>query len=116
MGNSKILIVDDNADIVMLLQEILEMQDMVVSIAYNKDDALRIYQQEKFDWVISDLNIGSYNGVDLIKEMNKFYPTNFVITSGIPFISNDNDPDMPKIAGFLPKPFQFNELFTILGV
>ncbi len=52
----KILIIDDHDDFATLLQAEFSNQDYHVTIAENRDAAVRIYRNEKFDLVITDLD------------------------------------------------------------
>ena len=67
----RILIVDDNSDILDSLKDILELEieGCVVEIANNIEIAKQIAQQFKPDIALLDIKIGQDNGLDLIPEL-----------------------------------------------
>ena len=57
MRRSKILLVDDNADVLQVTKELLEKQDFEVVSAANVTEALNRIVKEAFDVLITDLHM-----------------------------------------------------------
>ncbi len=106
----KILVVDDDRDLVELLTFSLQRVGFKVLPAYGSDVALRILEEEKPVLAVIDINLGIWNGFDLLKEVRR--------RSSIPVIiltarGAEND----KLLGFelgaddyVTKPFSYQEL------
>jgi DNA-binding response OmpR family regulator len=63
----KILVVDDEKDIVSTLKELLEMEGYEVATAYDVKVALLKFHEEKPDLVITDMMMPEISGLQLIK-------------------------------------------------
>ena len=83
----KILIVDDNIDIVEILFETL--QDLaIVQTAYSIEEALKYLSEEEYSALILDINLNNKNGAEVVKyisqaETNPNKNTPVIIISGI---------------------------------
>ncbi len=71
---AKILIVDDEAPIRCLLRELLEQDGHEVSEAENGAVALRMFRNDHFDLLITDLVMPEQNGLNLILDIHKEQP------------------------------------------
>jgi YesN/AraC family two-component response regulator len=115
MENKKVLIVDDNEQITVLLKEILEMKDYHVYVAANAKRAIEIFQENEVDTVITDIKLDAQNnGLDVIQQMKKIKNARFIVSSGYPNAVNRKTMDEMGIKGFLAKPFVFDDLFNLL--
>ena len=67
----RILIVDDDQDVLESLKDILEIEieNCVIDTANNVEVAKKLAQQEKPDIALLDIKIGQANGLDLIPEL-----------------------------------------------
>lgn len=65
----KILVIDDEIDICIILQRFLSRNDFDVSIAHNGRDGLDAIRKKKFDLIISDYRLPDFDGLSLLKEM-----------------------------------------------
>lgn len=65
----KILVVDDEPEIVELLQIYLEMQGHKVVGAYDGAQALQLWQQNKFDMVLTDIMMPQVDGYHLVEKI-----------------------------------------------
>ena len=68
---NKILIAEDDKDIVELLKLYLESNGFDVTCAYDGASALEIFKDNVFDLIIADLMMPKLNGYELIKELRK---------------------------------------------
>ncbi|MCE5208589.1 MAG: response regulator transcription factor [Chloroflexi bacterium] len=67
----KILVVDDEPQIVKVLKAYLEKAGYKVLTAYEGNSALAVFQSEKPDFVILDLNLPGMDGLDLCKSIRR---------------------------------------------
>lgn len=75
----KILIVDDEPNMLRLFQTVLGKEGYKVCTAASGVEALRMLNEDSFDLVVSDLVMPDLGGMDLMKELKAKHP-------GIPFI------------------------------
>lgn len=75
----KILIIDDEVEICLILSKYLTKNGYLVETSYNGSDALEKVKQKEFDLIISDFRLPDYTGLDLLKEIKSINSTNKVI-------------------------------------
>jgi two-component system, OmpR family, response regulator len=106
----KILIVDDEPEVLAALKAFLELEGFSVSAATNGDDMRRALNQEPFDLVTLDLGLPDSSGLDLAREIRK--------STTIPIIFiTARSTDIDKIVGlevgaddYIVKPFNVREI------
>ena len=69
-----ILFVDDHEVLARLSCEILEMQGYRAVSAYNGEEALRKFNEEDFDILVTDFRMEGMNGVELAKRVHESQP------------------------------------------
>jgi two-component system NtrC family response regulator len=72
--SKRILIVDDDEEILKLLEEALKFLGYEVDIARNGESALKIFCEKRFDLVITDDQMPGMRGVELIRNILLRYP------------------------------------------
>ncbi len=105
----KILVVDDEEDIVYLLREALQDEGYQTFGAFNGQEALEIVQKEKPDLILLDIMMPKIDGYSLNQQLKKHQETHdipVIVISGRGqlrdlFLLNQESP----IADFLEKPF-----------
>lgn len=70
----KVLLVDDEKDIVCTLAERLSLRGIDASWVISGEEALRRMETETFDLAILDVKMPSMNGLELQKKMSESYP------------------------------------------
>jgi DNA-binding NtrC family response regulator len=98
----RILIIDDEVDMLMLLRMIIEDNtDFEVETTNSPTIAIKLFREEDYDLVITDLKMPGLDGMDIFDEFKGLKPE-------VPVIS---------IAEFITKPFRKDSiLFTIRRV
>ena len=114
MGNTKIVIVDDDPDIRDSLQIILEAREYIVVTAADKSEGLKTIRTEKPDLAVLDVMMASHDdGFEMARELKndpefKDMPilmlTGIKRETGIDFKSSAGDPAWCPVEGFLDKP------------
>lgn len=109
----RILLVDDDANLLRVLNRYLTKQGYVVQAASSVQEALRLFELEPPDLIVSDVNLPEVNGLEFCKQVRRrrrgeLLP--FIFLSGCGAIDD-------RLAGlrvgaddYLPKPFEPREL------
>jgi DNA-binding response OmpR family regulator len=79
----KVLLVDDEEELVVTLAERLSLRDIDTKWALNGEDALRLAEAEHFDLAILDMKMPKMNGLQLKAELQKKYQhMHFIFLTG----------------------------------
>ncbi|WP_369715844.1 response regulator transcription factor [Leptotrichia alba] len=108
----KVLIADDNKQIVSILPEYCKKNNFIVSTVFNGEDALKEVEENKFDIVLLDVMMPKKDGFDVCREVRKF--------SNVPIIMiTARGEDYEKIMGleigaddYIVKPFSPGEIIA----
>lgn len=109
--SDKILLVDDERDIVDLIAEVLQQDGFrLIQKAYSGSEALRLCEEFNPDIVVFDIMLPDINGIEVCKKIREFS------ICSILFLSSKND-DIDKILGlscggddYITKPFSPREV------
>lgn len=109
-----VLFVDDEEFVVEILKDILPLMFYQAHFASNGMEGLKIFEKEKIDLVITDLNMPKMNGITMLKNMK-------LLKNDIKSIcvSGHNEKEFIEEAkklgsSFIIKPINSNELFNAL--
>lgn len=69
-----ILFVDDHEELARLSCEILEMQGYRAACAYSAEEALNLFEKEKFDILVTDFRMEGMNGLELARQIHQRDP------------------------------------------
>lgn len=111
-----ILTVDDSASVRMAIRIALSGAGYTVSEASDGADGLAKARSQRFDMIVTDLNMPRMDGLTMIRELRKL-PNQ----SGIPiiFVTTESDGEIKAQAkaagatGWLVKPFQSDQIVRI---
>jgi CheY-like chemotaxis protein len=100
MFAARLLIVDDEPAVLDLLKRYLERVGYSVEVTSNGEAALDLFQVERYDLVITDLNLPGMGGEEMLQRMRERQPSlRALISSGYP-----HQPILRDV-GFLLKPY-----------
>lgn len=106
-NNAHILIVDDEPEIRNILRKILS-ESYRCREANSAEEALAIIRREKFDLVISDINMGGMSGLEMIPQMRAIAPhTVIMMISGEQTIESAIEALRGGAFDYIMKPFDF---------
>ena len=80
---TKVLVVDDEPDLVSLLQEWLEGEGYEVYCAYNGKDALRLLFQHRPSLCVTDLRMAGMDGFELISRIREISDVHVLVLSAM---------------------------------
>lgn len=107
----RILIVDDEPTILNLLNKILIGHGYDTIPASNGEKALQILQTEKFDLMISDINMTPINGLELLHKASQSWPDMGVIMlTAYGTVGSAVEAMKEGAFDYITKPFKLDEL------
>lgn len=111
----RILIVDDEPAILNLLNKILVGQGYGTATASNGEMALQLLQTEKFDLMLSDMNMTPINGIELLHKAAAAYPDMGVIMlTAYATVTTAVEAMKEGAFDYIVKPFKFDELLLTI--
>tara|TARA_B100000700_G_C14854965_1_gene765815 strand:- start:348 stop:734 length:387 start_codon:yes stop_codon:yes gene_type:complete len=117
VGMTKILAVDDSASMRQMVSFTLKKAGYEVTEAKDGSEALAIAKKDKFDAVISDVNMPVMDGITLIRELRtlsdyKFTPLLMLTTeSGL---DKKSEGKAAGATGWIVKPFNPDQLLAVM--
>lgn len=111
----KILIVDDDPDLLDLVSQIICFHDMETDSLSNGSEVLAVLQAGKYDAVLMDIFIGSEDGRELarkIKQDSRCFQTPVLLYSAA--VIDEKSVTVCGADGFLKKPFEMSHLVNRL--
>lgn len=111
----KILIVDDDHAILMLLQRTLESEGFEIMRSYSGADALKKIPGFKPDLVLSDFRMPGMDGLELLGELNKLSPRPlFILMTAYGSEEMVIDAFGKGADAYLKKPFEMDEVVEVV--
>lgn len=112
---AKILVVDDEARILLLLQSLLKANGYEAATAKDGLQALDLLKKEAFDIVISDLRMVPMDGMTLFREIKTLFP-NMPVILLTAYASVETAIEAMKSGAFdyLSKPFKVDEMLATI--
>ena len=113
---SRILVIDDEAVVRMLVLEILESAGHVVVGADSAERALRLLDEAEFDLVVSDVVMPGLSGLELLESAKKRRASlPVVLITGAGTYETLSDALAHGAAGLVTKPFAHADLLSAVG-
>src|SRR5213593_2496636 len=116
MDAAKILVVDDERSILVLLKEALGQWGYQVTTAASAAEALGILKSELFDALISDIRMPDMSGLELLREVKKQDESiEVVMMTGYPTIASAVQALKEGAYDYLSKPLILDELRHLMS-
>ncbi|RLC25762.1 MAG: response regulator [Deltaproteobacteria bacterium] len=113
--SEKILVVDDEKSIRILLSEVLSGAGFEVSMARDGKESLDQMAGRKFDLVITDVHMPILDGIEMLRRMKKAgRREKVIIMTGDPSDERFRDADIPPVVTRLQKPFRMDNLLNVV--
>jgi PAS domain S-box-containing protein len=116
-GTEKILLVDDEAVIVEMMQQMLERLGYKVTTRNGSIDALEAFKAnpDAYDLILTDMTMPNMTGVQLAREIKNIRPKiPIIICTGFSDHLNEEKANALGIQGFIMKPVIMRELSEII--
>src|SRR5262245_5383246 len=113
--SKNILVIDDDLDTCDFLREIFEEEGWRVRSAVTADVALAEAQSQKFDLIVSDINLNDrLNGIALLKTFRSVSPsTQVILISGFGTLETAIESVREGAFDFISKPFNVQEVIAV---
>ncbi len=118
--SKKILIIDDSQSMRSFTRMALEGAGYVVEEAVDGQDALDKLEKEKFDTILSDLNMPNVNGIQMIEKIrddDRYESARFTPIIMLTTESEEEKKQQGQMAGaraWLVKPFAPSQLVAVM--
>ena len=112
MANPKILIVDDEENILNSLKRLFRKESYEILTAVNGEEGLKILDDHQVDLIISDLKMPQMSGIEFLKRAKEENPVplRIVLTGHADLKSVIDAIDQGEVYRFLLKPWDDEEL------
>ena len=112
MQNRRILIIDDDADLSMIITDMLESKGFEVRCALTSEQGFDMLSQSSCDLILLDINLPDSSGFEVCRQLRE--------VSNVPVIfASARTSETDRITGFdiggddyLPKPYSMKELLS----
>ena len=112
----KVLIVDDEEELCMLMEMVLERQHFLPKSLHNLQEALDVIEHMKPDYVFLDNHLPDGKGVNAIKNIIQLYPDVKIVMMTAYNDKHINETAIQQGASyFLHKPFNRNNIENIIN-
>ena len=110
---NKVLIIDDEEDILSSCKAVLEDEDYDVDIAKDYDEAMKIFESKKIDLVFLDVWLPNVDGLDILSNIKEKYPnTTVIMMSGHAGVETAVRATKLGAYDFLEKPISISKLLS----
>ncbi|HTF99799.1 MAG TPA: endopeptidase La [Nitrospirota bacterium] len=111
----RLLIVDDEEIARKNLSHVLTKEDYDVTAVSNGEGALAELEKSEFDVVLTDLRMGSIDGMDLLLKIRTRYPdTRVIMITGFATIPSAIEAMQKGAYHYIPKPFKLDEVRAVI--
>jgi len=111
----KIMVVDDEESVRVILKQLLEQGGYAVETAKDGKEALGILEKGHFDMLVTDINMPEMNGVELLSKTREKFPMLPVIF--ITAYGKDKvilEAMKVGLSDYIEKPFRMNDVLRII--
>lgn len=111
VAKGHILVVDDEPGVLTTIQAILKMEGYDVQGAASGHEALNTVRRQTFDLILTDLRLGSDDGLDMLAELRKLAPdTVAIVLTGYASLESAIEAMRQGAYDYLAKPTDVEEL------
>lgn len=115
-NKASILVVDDEPQIAEMISASLQLHGYAVSVVYDGNQAVKKIASEKFDLVITDIQMPGMDGITALGEMKKIDPElEVIIATGHGTMGTAIQSMRKGAFDYLHKPFEIKELLAVVG-
>jgi DNA-binding NtrC family response regulator len=117
MSKKKILIVDDEIEMLTSIEKILNLKNSYeITTKQNSADAIKLIKSAKFDLIITDLKMKDFDGIEILKTAKGSFPDSKVIViSGYGTVEASVDAMRQGAFDFIEKPFSSAKLYECVS-
>jgi len=110
---SRILVVDDEQSLRIIISQVLADDGHDVTVAANGEEGLELFQQEPFPIVFTDIVMGDLNGLELLKKIKAIQPeTQVIVITSHASLDTAINALRSGAYDYLVKPFEELDMIT----
>ncbi|MCU8069457.1 response regulator transcription factor [Shewanella sp. SM20] len=108
----KVLIVDDNHDVIETIMDYLTLEGIIADCAYHGESAINLIQQNHYDVIIMDIMMPKLDGINTVKKLREeiYCNTPIIFLTAKDSLQDKIDSFTSGGDDFLNKPFAMEEL------
>jgi len=113
---SKLLVIDDDADIRSLLTDLLEESDYKVDTASCGEEALQMIRVSTYDLVVTDLRMQGMQGMEVIREARKIDPgVDVIVMTGYASVDSAVESMKAGAVDYITKPLNTDQIRLVIN-
>jgi DNA-binding NtrC family response regulator len=110
-----ILAIDDEQNIRHLIQSEFELEGLAVTTAGSGEEGLKLFDSDRFDVVLLDINLPKLNGVEVLKQLKQKAPqTEVIMITGYGDVKSAVESIKQGARDYITKPFKLNEILALV--
>ena len=115
MSRGNILAIDDEQNIRHLIKSEFSIEGLSVTTAWSGEEGLKLFDTEKFDVVLLDINLPKLNGVEILKRLKRKSPgTEVIMITGYGDIKSAVESIKQGARDYITKPFKLDEILALV--
>lgn len=110
----KILIVDDETDLIQNLETMFKKEGWMVQTASDGNEALNVLREEAYPVILSDINMPHVDGLKFIEKINhENLDTKVIFMTGAPAYESLKKGIEEGLFRYIEKPFKIKEVLSL---
>jgi diguanylate cyclase (GGDEF)-like protein len=112
---SRLLIIDDDEDVRLLLKDLLEESDYEVQTAQCGEDALKMIRATTYDLVVTDLRLTGMHGLEVVKEVKAIDSgIDVIVMTGYASVNSAVESMKAGAVDYITKPFNSDQIRMVV--
>lgn len=114
---AKLLVVDDEINLRLVIQKELSRQDHIVEVAADGEEAWEMMEAEEFDVVLCDINMPRLDGIGLMRRLREknVNPPEVIVLTGQGTVETAIEAMKLGAYDYLTKPYRIKELSALVN-
>jgi len=115
MIQGRVLAIDDEQNIRHLIQNEFSLEGLAVTTADSGEEGLKLFDSNRFDVVLLDINLPQLNGVEVLKRLKQKAPrTEVIMITGYGDVKSAVESLKQGARDYITKPFKLDEVLALV--
>jgi DNA-binding NtrC family response regulator len=116
MAKSRILVVDDDINVLDLTKFHLSRYGTEATTAQGGEEALRLLAESQYDVALIDLRLPDFDGIELVNRIKELWPEiEIIVITGYSSVTKAVEATKAGAFYFVEKPVNYDELLILIG-
>jgi len=112
----RILLVDDEQEFAQSMAMILETNGYIVQTADSAQSAIEYLKNDRFDLVVTDINMPGMDGIELMHLIRQMYPDQrIIVITGFPSYKSQEEAFKMGAIHYITKPFVIKRFLGLVS-